>query len=77
MTDRNSETTALHQLSPARVEHGAPIGYRLIRQPDGNGNTEYVLLALFRWQQGREHGRQWRSLETQEFPFLEDHIPFG
>jgi hypothetical protein len=77
MTDSNIRTTALHQLSPARVEQGTPISYRLIRQPDGNGNTEYVLQGLFMWQYGNERGGQWRSLPTLEFPYIEDHIPFG
>jgi hypothetical protein len=77
MSDLNTGTTALHQLSPVRVEHGLPIAYRLISKLDVSGNTIYVLQGLFRWQQGRDHGRDWRDLPTQEFPYIDDSIPFS
>lgn len=61
----------------ARVESNIPSAYRLIMQGDGNGNNLPALQGLFTWTQGSSYGAEWRTLETQEFPFLDDSIPFG
>jgi len=61
----------------ARVESNIPSAYRLIMHGDGNGNTLPALQGLFTWTEGSNCGAEWRTLETQEFPFLDDSIPFG
>jgi hypothetical protein len=61
-----------------QISHtAAPIAYRLIRRGDGNGNMVPVLQALFPWSKGAENGREWRDLQTQDEPYVEDHIPFS
>lgn len=64
-------------IGPARVESNLPIAYRLIRRGDGNGNMVPVLQGMFTWNQGVVHGRDWRDLETQDEPYIEDRVPFG
>ena len=64
-------------ISAARVESGLPKAYRLIMRADGNGNMLPALQGLFAWTEGSNYGAEWRTLETQEFPFLDDSIPFG
>ena len=59
----------------ARAEFNIPIAYRLIRRGDGNGNMVPVLQGMFTWAQGEVSGEMWRDLETQDEPYLEDHIP--
>jgi hypothetical protein len=65
------------QVVAARVGSILPVAYRLIRRGDGNGNMIPVLQGMFTWQQGEEFGREWRDLETQDEPYVEDHIPFA
>ena len=54
-----------------------PVAYRLIRRGDGNGNMLPVLQGLFTWTEGACRGAEWRDLETQDAPYVEDVIPFG
>lgn len=62
----------------ARVESGVPKAYRLIRRGDGNGSMIPVLQGLFTWTQGcNQYGAEWRDLETQDAPYLDDAIPLG
>lgn len=63
--------------SPILLEQKLPIAYRLIMQGDGNGNNLPVLQGLFPWSNGIWSGAEWRTLETQESPYLNDSIPFG
>ena len=44
---------------------------------DGNGNALPALQGLFTWTEGSNYGAEWRTLETQECPYLDDSIPFG
>ena len=64
-------------IADARVESNIPSAYRLIMHGDGNGNTLPALQGLFTWTEDSNCGAEWRTLETQEFPFLDDSIPFG
>ena len=73
----HSGETQVFRLVAARVESNIPIAYRLIRRGDGNGNMLPVLQGMFTWTQGKDFGREWRDLETQDEPYVEDHIPFG
>lgn len=60
------------------TEANLPAAYRLIMRGDGNGNLIPVLQGMFVWTHaGLEVGREWRDLETQTEPYVEDHIPFG
>jgi hypothetical protein len=72
-------TEGVRQFStaPARVGPRFPAAYRLIRRGDGNGNTLPMLQGLFTWTEGTERGAEWRDLETQDEPHVEDAIPFG
>ena len=45
---------------PARVEKGAPAGYRLVKKPNG----EMVLQGMFCWYEGSKHGHEWRDIPT-------------
>lgn len=70
--------TATANVVAARVESGTPKAYRLIRRGDGNGNMIPVLQGLFTWTQGSgRYGAEWRDLETQDEPYVDDAIPFG
>jgi hypothetical protein len=53
-----------------------PICYRLIRRGDGNGNMDYVLQGAFLVTVGGKTTHKWRDLETQDDPYIEDHVPF-
>jgi len=66
-----------HELWPVRTESTIPKAYRLIMRGDGNGNTLPALQGLFTWTEGSNYGAEWRTLETQECPYLDDSIPFG
>jgi hypothetical protein len=61
----------------ARVESGIPFAYRLIRRGDGHGNMIPVLQGLFTWTESTKCGAEWRDLETQDEPHVEDSIPLG
>lgn len=56
---------------------GIPAAYRLIRRGDGNGNMIPMLQGLFTWTEGAMRGAEWRDLETQDEPYVEDGIPFS
>lgn len=71
------EPLQTYTLTASRVESSIPVAYRLVRRGDGNGNMLPVLQGLFTWRQGVECGGEWRDLETQDEPYIEDHIPFG
>lgn len=71
------EPLQAYTFTAARVESSTPVAYRLVRRGDGNGNMLPVLQGLFTWTKGTEYGREWRDLETQDEPYVEDHIPFG
>jgi hypothetical protein len=60
------------------IDSDFPICYRLIRRGDGNGNMEPVLQGHFLFT-GTDGAivREWRDLQTQDFPYIEDNIPFG
>lgn len=58
------------------AESHFPIAYRLIRRGDGNGNMVPVLQGMYPWTQGAE-SYEWRDLETQDEPYVKDHIPFA
>lgn len=64
-------------VSPSRLEKGIPDAYRLVTKPDERGGTIYLLQGYFTWTQGLNYGGEWRDLETQEWLFAEDDIPFG
>ena len=81
MTDSTNKvlttSSGNHELCPVRTESTIPKAYRLIMRGDGNGNNLPALQGLFTWNEGSDYGAEWRTLETQEFPFLDDSIPFG
>ena len=82
MTDSTNKVLTISSvnhlpISAARTGSTIPKAYRLIMQDDGNGNTLPALQGLFTWTEGSNHGAEWRTLETQEFPFLDDSIPVG
>lgn len=67
----NSQQT---QVVATRVESLGPAGYRLICV-----SGELKLQGLFTWTQGRDFGREWRTLETQCVETeltLDEFIPF-
>ena len=64
-------------ISAARVGKGVPDVYRLVTKEDGNGNTIYALQGYFTWTQGFEYGGEWRDLETQDWLYAKDDVPFG
>jgi len=51
-----------------------PVAYRLVMKPDGNGNNVPALQGYYTWA-GASHGGEWRSLETQDWPYTDDKIP--
>ena len=75
----HTEGVCLISNAPARVESRIPIAYRLIRRGYGNGNSNMlpILQGFFTWSEGAMRGAEWRDLETQEEPYIEDRIPFG
>ena len=68
----------LSVVGAARVENGTPVGYRLVTKSDGNGNTIYALQGYFTWTEGwGQYGGEWRDLETQDWLYAKDDVPFG
>ena len=59
------------------TESVIPAAYRLIRRKDGNGNMIPMLQGLFTWTEATKRGAEWRDLETQDEPYVEDDIPFS
>ena len=51
-----------------------PVAYRLVRKPDGNGNNVPALQGYYVWA-GTSQGGEWRTLETQDWPYTDDKIP--
>ena len=51
-----------------------PVAYRLITKPDGNGNKVPILQGYYSWV-GASPGGEWRTLETQDWPYTDDKIP--
>jgi hypothetical protein len=74
---RISTLTGPMTIAPARVESRIPAAYRLIRRNDGNGNMIPMLQGLFTWTEDPKRGVEWRDLETQDEPYVEDDIPFS
>ena len=71
-------TVTTTTIGAARVENTIPVGYRLVTKDDGNGNTTSVLQGYFTWTQGWSmYGGEWRDLETQEWLYAKDDVPFG
>ena len=65
-------------IGPARAEKSIPDAYRLVTKDDGSGNTIYQLQGYFTWTQDRSQcGGEWRDLETQDWLYAKDDIPFG
>lgn len=80
MTENHDDTQLwVHPvgLAPHRVEKAVPDAYRLVTQGDGNGGIEYVLQGLFTWTEGGERDGEWRNLETQNWMYARDDVPFG
>jgi hypothetical protein len=69
--------TTIASTAAARVESGIPFAYRLIRRGDGNGNMTPMLQGLFTWTESTKCRAEWRDLETQDEPYVEDAIPIG
>ena len=63
--------------SVCRISTLIPAAYRLIRRKDGNGNMIPMLQGLFTWTEATARGAEWRDLETQDEPYVEDDIPFS
>ena len=82
MTNANTECNARPPgkltltIGAARVENTMPVGYRLVTEHDG-GSTIYVLQGYFTWTQGSEYDGEWRNLETQNWQYAKDDVPFG
>ena len=51
-----------------------PVAYRLVMKPDGNGNKVPALQGYYTWAD-TSHGGEWRTLETQDWPYTDDKIP--
>jgi len=51
-----------------------PVAYRLVRMPDGNGNNVPALQGYYAWV-GTSPGGEWRTLETQDWPYTDGKIP--
>lgn len=64
-------------ISPAKITDKFPTCYRLVMTTDGNGNDIPELQGYFRWQEGSKYGGEWKSLETQVWPYLSDEVPYG
>ena len=74
--DEITVTTAT--IGAARVVNTMPVCYRLVTKDDGNGNTTPVLQGYFTWTQGWSmYGGEWRDLETQDWLYAKDDVPFG
>ena len=63
-------------IGAARVEKRVPDAYRLVTKDGGNCNTAYLLQGYFTWTQGFEYGGEWRDLETQDWLYAKDDVPF-
>lgn len=71
-------TVTTTTIGAARVVNTLPVGYRLVTKDDGNGNTTPALQGYFTWTQGWSmYGGEWRDLETQEWLYAKDDVPFG
>ena len=51
-----------------------PVAYRLVMKPDGNGNNVPALQGYYVWADTSQGG-EWRTLETQDWPYTDDKIP--
>jgi len=56
------------------VSNALPVAYRLVMKPDGNGNKVPTLQGYYA-SIGPSPGGEWRSLETQDWPYTDDKIP--
>jgi hypothetical protein len=77
MTTLHPITIPPHLSMDPILASACPIGYRLIRRRDGNGNMEPVLQGAYLFTVGGRSAHEWRDLKTQDEPYIEDHIPFS